>query len=85
MSPVYFAMISTRKQRKRNARLFSPLSESETNLMIRQNNHEPQTENRTNTVEEINTSNNSSNPPQVNDSQVEVQALEEVIVSKPRI
>ena len=77
-------MVSTRKKRQEKKRLLTQLSDSDSDFMIGQSNHEPQTESRTNTVEENITPNKVNNPAQVNDSQVDVHTLEKNIAHKAR-
>ena len=44
-------MVSKRKKKQQNEKLLSQLSESDTYFMIGQNNHEAQTEDRSNAVD----------------------------------
>ena len=75
-------MVSTRKKKQQNKRLFSQLSERDTDFMLWQGNQDEQTESRDNTLRRGTSSDNSSNPGQINYPQVDVHTLEENFVSK---
>ena len=75
-------MVSSRKKKQQNKRLFSKLGEADTDFIIGHSNHGLQTENRGNMVNVNTSSDNTNNPTQVNHSQVDVHTLEDYIVSK---
>ena len=77
-------MVSTRKKKQQNKKLFSQLSERDTDFMIEQSNQDEQTESRDNMICRCTSSDNISNPTQVNYPQVDMHTLEENIVSKVR-
>ena len=77
-------MVSTLKKRQHDKRLLSQLRESDIDFMIRKNNHEAQTESRTNAIGESISLNNTNNASQVGGSQVDMHTLEENIVNKVR-
>ena len=73
-------MVSTRKQQQ-NKRLFIQLSERDTAFMIGRSNQDERTESRDNVICRGTSSDNTSNPTQVNYPQLDVHTLEENIVS----
>ena len=77
-------IVSTRKKKQQNMRLFSrPLSQRDTDFfMIAQNNPDEQTESRDNMICRGTSSGKVSDPTQVIHSRVNVQTLEENVVSK---
>ena len=77
-------MVSTREKKQQNKRLFSQLGESDADFMIGQNNQDEQIKSGDNMICRGTSSDNTSNPTQVNYSQVDVHTLEENIVSKVR-
>ena len=77
-------MVSTRKKKQKNERLFSQLSERDTDFMIEQSNQNEHTENRDNMLRRGTSPDKASNPAQINYPQVDVHTLEEIIVSKVR-
>ena len=77
-------MISTRKKKQPNKRVFNQLSERDTDFMIRQSNQNEQNETRDYMLRRGTPSDNASNPAQFNYSQVDVHTLEENFVSKVR-
>ena len=77
-------MVSARKRKQQNKRLFRQLSERDTDFMIQQRNQDEQTESRDNMICRGTSSDNISNPTQVNYPQVDVHTLEENSVSKVR-
>ena len=77
-------MVSTRKKKQKNERLFSQLNERDTDFMIEQSNQDEHTENRDNMLRRCTSSDKASNPAQINYPQVDVHTLEEIIVSKVR-
>ena len=78
-------MVATRNKRQQNKRLLRQLSESDTDVMIGQTNHEIQFNDRTNTADGNITLNNANNSTQVNGSQVDMYTLERNFVCKVRI
>ena len=77
-------MISTRKKKQHKKRLLSELSESDAAFMTAQNDHGAQSESRANTVGRDAFLNDTNNPTQADNPQVEMQTLEKIIVSKVR-
>ena len=77
-------MISTRKKRQQNKKLFSQLSERGTYFMIVQSNKDEQTNSRDNMICRGTSSDNINNPIQVNYPQLDVHTIEENIISKVR-
>ena len=77
-------MVSTRKKKPQNKRLFSQLSESDADFMTGESNHEAQASNRFNAIDEGTSSNKITDLVQVNSPQVDMRTLEENIVSKVR-
>ena len=77
-------MVSTRKKKQQNKRLFSQLSEGDPDLMIGKSNHDVQKENRDSVTYRGTSSDNTNNVTQVNYPQVDMHTLEENIVSKVR-
>ena len=77
-------MVSTRKKRQQNKRLFSQLGEKDTDFMIGQSNQDKQTDSRDNMLCRGTSSDNANNPAQINYPQVDVHTLEEKNVSKMR-
>ena len=75
-------MVSTRKKKQQNKKLFSQLSERDTVFIMGQSNQEEQTERRDSMICRSTSSCNTSNPTQVNYPQVDVHTLEESIVKK---
>ena len=82
ISIVDVIMVSTREEKQQNKRLFSHSSERDTDSTIGQNNQDEQIESRDNTICRGSSSNNGSNPTQINYPQVDVHTLGENIVSK---
>ena len=72
-------VVSTRKRR-----LFSHLIERDTDFLIAQSTPDEQTESRDNMLRGGTSSDNASNPAQINYPQVDIHTLEENIVSKVR-
>ena len=77
-------MVSTRKKKQQNKRLFSQLSERDTDFMIGQSNQDVQINSRDIMICRGAYSNNASNPTQINYPQLDVHTLEENIVNKVR-
>ena len=77
-------MVSTRKKRWQNKRLFSQLSDRDTDIMIGQNNQNKQVECREDVICRGTSLGKVHNPTQVNYPQVDVHTLEEKIVNKVR-
>ena len=77
-------MVSTKKKKQHNKSLFSQLSECDADFVVGQSNHEAQTSNKTNAVDEGTSSNNITGPIHVNSPQVYMHTLEENIVRKVR-
>ena len=77
-------MFCTRYKKQQNKRFLSQLSERDTDIMIGQSNQDEETESRDNVTCRGSSSDNISNPTQVNYPQVDVHTLEEIIVSKVR-
>ena len=77
-------MVSTKKKKQQKKTLFSHLIESDVEFVVGQRNHEAQTSNKTNAVDEGTSSNNITGPIHVNSPQVYMHTLEENIVSKVR-
>ena len=77
-------MVSIRKKKQQNKRLFRQLSERDTDFLIGKNNQVEQTVSRDNMTDKGTSSNNASKPTQINYPQVDVHTLEENIVSKKR-
>ena len=74
--------VTTRKKKQQNKSLFSQLSEKDTEFMIGQSNQDKQTESRDNMLRRGTSSDNTSNPAQVNYPQVAVHTFEKTIRSK---
>ena len=83
-STVDIKMVSTRKRKQQNKKLFGQLSERDTDFMIGKNNQDEQIESRDNIIYRGTSSDNVSNPTQANYPQVDVHTLEENVVSKVR-
>ena len=77
-------MVSTRKKKQLNKKLFSQLNERDTDFMIEQSNRDEQIENRGNMLCKETSSDNASDPAQITYPQVDVHTLEEIFVSKVR-
>ena len=77
-------MVSTRKRKQQNKRLFSQSNERDTDFMTGQSNQDEQIENAENMICRGTSSPNVSNSAQVNYLQVDVLTLEKNIVSKIR-
>ena len=77
-------MFSTRIKRQRNKRLLNFLIESDTDFMMRQNDHGAQIESITIIKEENITFRNANNPAPVSSSQVDVHTLEENLANEVR-
>ena len=77
-------MVSTGKNKQQNKRLFSPLSERDTDSMIGQNNQDEQIESRYNMICRGISSDNVGNRTRVNYPQKDVHTPEENFVSKVR-
>ena len=75
-------MVSTKKKKQQNKKLFSQLGEKNTDFMAEQKNRDEQTESRDNMICRGTSWDNISNPTQVNYPQVVMHTLEENIVSK---
>ena len=75
-------MVSARKERQQNKRLFNQLNESDADFIIVQNNHEAQAGDGTNVVDIGISSNNMKVPIQVNGQQVDIHTLEKSFVGK---
>ena len=75
-------MVSTKKKKQQNKRRFSQLIERDTDFMIGQSNQDEQVEGIDNLICSGTSSNDASNPTQINYPQVDVQTAEESIVSK---
>ena len=83
-SIVVVKMVCTRKKKWQNKRCFSQLSERDTGFTVGQNNQDEQTESRDNMKCRGLSSDNVSNPTQVNYPQVDAHTLEENIADKRR-
>ena len=83
-SPVGFNVVSTRKKKQQNERLFSQLDESDANFMIGQNFYQAHVGSKTEVVDMGDSSNNMTDPVQINSPNFEEHTLEENIVSKVR-
>ena len=68
-------MVPTTNKKRQNQRVFSQLSERDTDFMIAQSNQDEQTENRDNMICRGNPSDHASNPTQINYPQVDVHTL----------
>ena len=68
-------MFSTQKKKQHNKRPLSQLFESNADFVIGENNHEAQTDSRTNTVDGDIPLISTSNPTQVSGSQVDMDTL----------
>ena len=79
---VNFNMVSTRKKKQQNKKLFCQLDESDADFMIGQSNHEDQAGSKTNVVDIGISSNNMNDPIQVNSPQVDMHTLEENVLRK---
>ena len=77
-------MVSTRKKKQQNKRFFSQLSERDIDFMTGRSNEDEQTESRDDMTCRGTSSNNASNPTQINYPEVDIYTLEENIVSKVR-
>ena len=77
-------MVSTRKKKQQNKKLFSQLSERDTDFMIGQSNQGEQIKNRDSMLRRGTSPDNASKPAQINYPQIDVHTLEENIVSKVR-
>ena len=77
-------MVSTRKMKQQNRRLFSQLSESDIIFLIGRSNHGFQTESEVNVGDKGISLENTINPTQVNYPQIDLHTLEENIVRKVR-
>ena len=77
-------MVSTRKKKQQNKRLFSQLSERDTDFMVGQSNDDVQNENINSATHRGRCSDNSNSLTQVNYSQVDMHTLEKNIVCKVR-
>ena len=75
-------MVSIRKKKQQNKRLFSQLSDRDTDFMVEQNNQDEPIESRDIMTCRGTCSANVSNATQVNYPQVDVHTLDETIVSK---
>ena len=77
-------MVSTRKKKQENTRLFNQLCERNTNFITGQSNQDKQTDSSDDTLRRGTSSDNASNPAQINYPQVYVHTFAETIVSKVR-
>ena len=75
-------MISPRKKKQQNRRLFCQLGESDANFSIGQSDHDAQTESRANAADGDTSLSNRNNLNQVEGSQVGLHTLEENLVRK---
>ena len=75
-------MVSARKKTHQNKTVFSQLSEGDTDFMIGQSNEDEQTESRDNLICRGTSSDNISNPTQVNYPQVFVHTLKKTLLVK---
>ena len=73
-------MVSTRKKKQQNKKLFSQLSEKDTDFMIGQSNQDEQIESRRYMLCRGTFPDNASNSAQINYPQVDMHTLEENIV-----
>ena len=69
-------MISTRRNKEQNKNILSQLTESDTDFMIGQINHETQPGDRINTADKNTTLNKANISIQVNGSQMDIHTLE---------
>ena len=84
ISSVDSNMVSLQKKWQHNKRLLIQSSGVKTDFMTGQNNHEAQTENRTNAVGESISLNNRNKLTQVSGSQVDMHTLEQIIFNEVR-
>ena len=77
-------MVLTRNKKQQNKRLFGQLSERDIDFMIGQSNQDEHSESKDDMICRGNSSDNSSNPTQINCPQVDLHTLEENIVKKVR-
>ena len=77
-------MVSTRKKKQQNKRLFGQMSGRDTDFMIGQSTQDQQTENRDDRTCRGTSSDNADNPTETNCPQVGGHRLEENFVSKVR-
>ena len=75
-------MVSTRKKKQQKERLFSELSERDTDFMIGQSNQDEQTESRGSMTCRGTSSEKTSNLTQVKYPQVDVHTLKEILLVK---
>ena len=75
-------MVSSRKKRLQNKKLFSQLSEGDTDFMIGQSNHDVQNGNIGSVTHRSPSSDNTNNPTQVLFRQVDIHILKENSVIK---
>ena len=81
---VDFKLVSTGKKKQQSKRFFRQLSERYTDFLIGQSNYDAQTESRDSVTFRGTSSDNRSNPTQVNYLQLDMYTLEENIVRKVR-
>ena len=78
------SIVSTRKKRQQNKKIFSQISDSDTDFVIGRKNLEIQTESRMGRVEESVTSNNSDDSNPVDCSQIVFSILERSFANRVR-
>ena len=78
-------MVSNRKRKQQNKRLFSQLSQRDTDFMIGRSNQDEQVESRDDMICRGTSLDNKSNPTQVNFPQVDVHTLEEKLLTKYKV
>ena len=83
-SSVDINMVSIEEKRQQRKKLRSQLSESDTDFMIGENNHETKLGDRINTADKNTTLNNANNLVKANSSEVDIQTLEKNIAIKVR-